>query len=115
MPHAGMADLLLALDAPAHQAGPSWVQNLVPLVALLAIFYFLLYRPQAQKQKEHEAMVQALKKDDRVVTQGGLHGRVAEVGDGTVVLDVGGKARLTFDKSAISKKLDAGNAAEAAK
>ena len=78
MSHPGMADLLLAMDAPAHAAGPSFVQNLIPLVALLAIFYFLLYRPQAQKQKEHEAMVQALKKDDRVVTQGGLHGKVAE-------------------------------------
>lgn len=114
MSHPGMADLLLAMDAPAHNAGPSFVQNLIPLVALLAIFYFLLYRPQAQKQKDHESMVKALKKDDRVVTQGGLHGRVAEVADDTVVLDVGGKGRLTFDKNAIAKKLDAG-AAEAAK
>jgi len=110
-----MADLLLAMDAPARASGPTLVQNLIPLVALLAIFYFLLYRPQAQKQKAHEAMVQALKKDDRVVTRGGLHGRVAEVGDTTVVVDVGGKARLTFEKNAIDKKVEAGNAAEAAK
>lgn len=109
-----MADLLLALDAPAAK-GPSFIEGLIPLFVLLAIFYFLLYRPQAQKQKEHDQMVQALKKDDKVVMQGGMHGRVVEVGDDTLVIDVGSKTKLTFDKSAVARKLDAGNAAEAAK
>lgn len=107
-------DLLLALDAPAP-TGPSLLEGMLPFVVLAAIFYFLLYRPQAQKQKEHEAMLAALQKDDRVVMQGGLHGTVVEVQKDTLVVEVGGKTRLTFDKTGVARKLDAGAASEAAK
>jgi preprotein translocase subunit YajC len=108
------ADLLLLLDTPAP-TGPSFLEGMLPFVVLAAIFYFLLYRPQAQKQKEHDAMVSALQKDDRVVMTGGLHGVVAEVQKDTIVVEVAGKTRLVFDKSAVGRKLDAAAATEAAK
>ena len=108
------ASLLLVMDAPAS-SGPSFVEGLLPFAVLGAIFYFLLYRPQAQKQREHETMVGALQKDDRVVMQGGLHGTVAEVNKDTITLEVAGKTRLVFDKSAVAKKIDATAVSEAAK
>lgn len=108
------AELLLLMDAPVA-SGPSFIEGMLPFAVLAAIFYFLLYRPQAAKQREHETMVAALQKDDRVVMQGGLHGTVAEVLKDTIVLEVAGKTRLVFDKSAVAKKFDAAVASEAAK
>ena|SRR5688572_4685148 len=108
------ADLLLVMDAPAA-SGPSFIEGMLPFAVLAAIFYFLLYRPQAQKQREHEAMVGAIQKDDKVVMTGGLHGTVAEVQKDTIVLEVAGKTRLVFDKSAVAKKIDAAAVSEAAK
>ncbi len=105
MPEPLMADLLLALDAPAR-SGPSMLEGIVPLLVFAAIFYFLLYRPQAKKQQEHDAMVAAIKKDDRVVMQSGLHGKVVEVGADTVVIEAGSKTRLTFDKASVARKVE---------
>lgn len=94
--------LPLTLVVPAQQAaGPSFIEGLLPFIVLAAIFYFLIYRPQANRQKEHDKMVAGLKKDDRVVMNSGLHGRITEVGDDTLVLDAGSKTRLTFDKTAV--------------
>ena len=107
------SDLLLVFDAPAPERPPWWT-GLAPFVVLGLIFYFLLYRPQAAKQAEQDKMIASLQKDDRVVMQGGLHGTVAEVGKDTIAIDVG-KTRMTFDKSAVARKLDAAVASEAAK
>lgn len=110
-----MADLVPGiLFAQAAPSGPSFVEGLLPFVALAAIFYFLIYRPQSQKQKAHETMVQALKRDDKVVLGNGLHGRIAEVSEDTIVLDVGGKTKLTFDKTAVAR-FQGDKSAEAAK
>ena len=66
----------------------SIVGALLPLILFLGIFWFLLLRPQQKKQKEHKAMVEALKKGDEVVTNGGLLGRITEVGDMFVSVEV---------------------------
>ena len=58
-------------------AGPSPVSMLLPIVGMLAIFYFLLIRPQQKRQKETQKMIQALRKGDRVVTASGMYGTVA--------------------------------------
>ncbi len=113
MPGPSLPDILVTYNAPV--AGPSLIETLLPFIVILAIFYFLIWRPQSQKARRHDAMVAALKKDDKVVTQSGLHGRVIEVHPDTVVLDVGGKTRLTFDKKSVARKADEANAAEAAK
>ncbi len=62
--------------------GPSAFGQLIPLLLIIAIMYFLLIRPQQKKAKEHQAMVAALKRGDRVITQGGLIGKVTKVKDG---------------------------------
>ena len=87
--------------APAGGA-QSALMNIVPLIFMFAIFYFLLIRPQQKKAKEHKSMLENLKKGDKVITIGGVHGKIAEMDDTTVTLDVGNQVRITFEKSAIA-------------
>ncbi len=72
-----------------------------PLVAMFAIFYFLLIRPQQKRQKKTREMQSDLKKGDKVVTIGGLHGIVDAIDEGTIVIKAGENARLTYDRAAI--------------
>ncbi len=79
--------------------------DFLPILAIVAVMYFLLWRPQMQEKKNTEDMLAALAKDDRVVTIGGVHAKVVEVGPSTVVLEIGEKTRVTFEKSAVAKKI----------
>ena len=72
---------LLANPALAQAAGPSPLSSLPLFVALIAIFYFFMIRPQQKKMKEHQAMVAALRRGDQVITQGGLVAKVTKVKD----------------------------------
>lgn len=78
--------------APAGQGGG--FTALVPLILMFAIFYFLLIRPQQKKAKEHREMVNNLKKGDRVVTSGGIHGTVTKVDEGTVTVEIAENVRV---------------------
>jgi len=75
---------------------------IVPFVLMFAVFYFLLIRPQQRKQKMKMSMLNQLKKGDKVVTIGGMHGTIQEIADDTVVLRVNDTTRITFDRSAIN-------------
>lgn len=100
------ADLLVAMDQPAARQG-DWWSMFVMMGIVFAIMYFVAWRPQQQEQKAKEAMIASLAKDDQVVTTSGLHGRVVEVQGDTLILDVGDKTRLKFDKAAVARKLGA--------
>ncbi|MBB3127092.1 preprotein translocase subunit YajC [Paenibacillus rhizosphaerae] len=82
--------------------GGGIVGLILPLVLMFAIFYFLLIRPQQKKQKTRTSMLSALKKGDKVVTIGGLHGTIMEITDDIVVLRVNDVTKLTFDRGSIS-------------
>jgi len=75
--------------------------NFIPLIFVFAVFYFLIIRPQKKKQNEHEAMVKNLKKNDEVVTSGGIHGTIVNVKDKTFVLRVDENAKIEMDKISI--------------
>ncbi|MGZ9584763.1 preprotein translocase subunit YajC [Paenibacillus marinisediminis] len=75
---------------------------LLPFVLMIAVFYFLLIRPQQKKQKQRNAMLSAIKKGDKVITIGGLHGTILELTEDTVILRVNDVTKLTFDRSSIS-------------
>jgi preprotein translocase subunit YajC len=95
--------LLMAGPANAEAAGPgSLLTSFLPLIAIVFIFYFLIIRPQNKKRKETEKMLAALKKGDRVVTIGGLHGTVQSVRDTTVIIKVDDNVKLEFLRSAVS-------------
>jgi preprotein translocase subunit YajC len=73
----------------------------VPLILMFAIFYFLLIRPQQKKAKEHQAMINALKKGDRVITSGGIHGRITSVDDTTITLEIAEKVKIKVSRGNI--------------
>ena len=72
------------------------------LVAIFVIFYFFMIRPQNKKRKELQNMRESLKKGDSVVTIGGIHGKVVEVKETTIVLSVDTNTKIKVDKSSVS-------------
>jgi preprotein translocase subunit YajC len=83
------------------QANP--LLAMLPFLLMFVVFYFLLIKPQKKRQKEHQTMVEALKKGDKVVTTGGILGTVFGVKDKTLILKVGeGETKIEFLKSAVS-------------
>lgn len=73
-----------------------------PLIAMFAILYFLLIRPQQRRTKARNQMLRVLKKGDKVTTIGGLHGTIIEITDDIVVLKVNDATKLTFDRSSVN-------------
>lgn len=86
---------------------------IVPFVIMFAVFYFLLIRPQKKKQQTRNGMLNALKKGDKIVTIGGLHGTIVELTDDTVVLRVNDVTKLTFDRNSISHSTSTSSSSEA--
>lgn len=78
------------------------VSTFVPFVLIIAIFYFFLIRPQNKKQKETEKMINALKKGDKIVTIGGIHGVVSSAKEKTVIVKVDDNCKIEFSRSAIA-------------
>lgn len=81
---------------------PSPLMQFVPLIFLFGVFYFLLIRPQQQKQKEHNAMLSKLEKNDEVITSGGVHGTIVSVGDRTVGLRIADNVKIEIEKPSIA-------------
>ena len=77
--------------------------NLFPLILIFVIFYFLLIRPQQKKAREHQKMLENLKKGDKVVTNGGLHGTIVGLTLTVVTLQVADNVRVKVDRSAIAR------------
>ncbi len=75
--------------------------GLLPLVALFAVMYFLMIRPQQKQQKERRAMLEALKKGDRAITIGGIHGTVVDLDESVVTLRIAEKVEIKLNRSAI--------------
>ena len=96
---------LFLMGQPAGAAGgqSNPLVTFLPLILVFVVFYFFMIRPQMKKQKDMNTYRTALKKGDKVVTTGGIYGRIYEVKDNYVTLDVGGDVRLKVDKSALLK------------
>ena len=92
-------------------AAGSMITTFVTFGLIILIFYFLIIRPQKKRDKEAQAMIEALKKGDKVVTIGGIHGTVITVKEHTVVIKVDDNARIEFSKSAVSSVLNKEKAA----
>lgn len=89
--------------AGAGQGGAgSLLTTLIPFALIIVIFYFFLIRPQNKKQKETQRMLDALKKGDKVITIGGIHGTVASVKENTIILKVDDGTKIEFNRSAVS-------------
>jgi preprotein translocase subunit YajC len=95
---------MIALILPIAQAQPpgGGLSFLFPLLAIFVVFYFFMIRPQARREKERQAMIEAVKKGDRVITAGGIHGTVLQVDDGSMLVQVDQNVKLRFEKNAIA-------------
>lgn len=76
--------------------------NLMPVILIFIIFYFLLLRPQKKAQAEHKKMIEGLKKNDEVITSGGIHGTIVNVKDHTVILKVDDNVKVEIQKNGIA-------------
>ena len=81
----------------------------LPLLLVFVVFYFFMIRPQMRKQKEMTSYRNSLKKGDKVITTGGIYGKIHEVKDNYVVMEVGGDIKLKVDKSALLKDSSSGD------
>lgn len=96
---------ILLMGQPASSTGGqgnTWI-SLLPLLLVFVVFYFFMIRPQMKKQKEMTSYRSSLKRGDKVVTTGGIYGRVQEVKDNHILMDVGGDVKLKVDKNALLK------------
>lgn len=82
--------------------GPGAMSNLVMILLIIVVFYFFMIRPQMRKSKQEKLFKESLLKGDKVVTIGGLHGRIVEVNDTTFMIEVDHNIKVRVEKSAIS-------------
>ncbi len=96
---------LLAMAPPqGGEQGGGTMQMLVMFGAVILIMYFMMIRPQQKRQKEHQAMLNAIKKGDKVVTSSGMHGKVVDVDEKTALVEVAENVKIRFEKVAIASK-----------
>jgi preprotein translocase subunit YajC len=86
--------------APAAQ-GPFSLGPLVPIGCLIAVFYFMAIRPQAQRQKQLDALIKSVKTGDKIVTSSGIHGLVSNVKETTLIVKIADNVKIELDKSCI--------------
>ena len=98
-----MGSLAYAQEGAA--AGPGPLVSFLPLMLIFAVFYFLLISPQQQKAKAHKAMLGNLKRNDEVVTAGGLYGKIVEIGETDIRLEIASNVRVRIDRSRIETLL----------
>lgn len=114
-----MTALALAIVLQAEGAAPappSPFGFLMPMVLIFGIFYLLLIRPQQKRQREHEAMLKAVARGDRVVTTGGIHGLVVGESEEVLTLEVASagkeRVRIKVDRRGIDRVLEKGRGGE---
>jgi preprotein translocase subunit YajC len=96
-----MLDIAYAQTVPGI-GGPGQMLSFLPLILIFVIFYFLLIRPQQKKAKQHQEMLGKLKKNDEVMTSGGIYGKVMALADNVVTLEVAPNVRIRVNRPQIS-------------
>ena len=96
-----MTQLHIFLQASPASEGVSFF---LPMILILFVFYFFMIRPQINKQKEENKFRSEIKKGDKIVTIGGLHGKVNNVKENVIILEIGENQRITVDINSISRE-----------
>lgn len=94
-----MYSLFMSMPAQEGATNP-WVQ-LMPFALIIVVFYFFMIRPQMKRQKELRKYREALKKGDKIVTTGGIYGKVSEIKEDKVIMEISENVKITIDKSAV--------------
>lgn len=90
------------MGQPANDGGGSMVTTLMMFALIGLIFYFMIIRPQSKRQKERQKMLDAMKKGDKIVTSGGVHGKIIAMEDKTVLIEIADNVKVKVEKSAVS-------------
>lgn len=96
-----MNNLLFVIAA--QQTNP--LMTFLPLVLIMVVFYFFMIRPQMKRQKELQKFRSALQKGDKVVTTGGMYGRIVEIKDNIIFLEIAPNVKVKVDKSVVLKDI----------
>lgn len=91
----------ILLFAPQGDGNGGGTMGIVMIVALIAVFYFFMIRPQNKKQKEIRQFRENMQKGDKVITAGGIHGKIKEIKDNVIVLQVDDNVKITIDKAMV--------------
>ena len=102
----------MAQAAPAANAGPAGLEGLILPIGLIVILYFFMIRPQMKRQKEQKALVESLAKGDEVQTEGGIMGKIANLGDNFVQLEVADGVEIKVRRTSVSAVMPKGTLKE---
>ena len=92
--------ILMFMPTEGEEGGG--LMSFLPLLLIIVVFYFFFIRPQMKKSKDQRKFRESLSKGDKIVTIGGIHGRIAELKDNTVVLEISNQVKIVIDRSAIA-------------
>jgi preprotein translocase subunit YajC len=104
-----MDGIAWAQGGGAAPAAPGPLVNLLPIALMFVILYFLMIRPQQKRAREHETMVQNLKRGDDVVTSGGIHGRIQAIADKVLTVEIAPNVRIRLDRDQVASVLRGGS------
>jgi len=103
-----LIETAMAQAAGAGAAQPNFLVQMAPLALLFVVFYFLMIRPQTKRAKEHREMLSKLQSGDEVVTSGGLLGRITDVGETFVSVEVASGVTIKVQKAQVSQLMPKG-------
>jgi preprotein translocase subunit YajC len=96
-----LMNVILMMPPKEGQQGSSSTQFLIMMLLIFVVFYFFMIRPQVKRQKEMKNFREGLKKGDKIVTTGGIYGKIAEINDNIITIEIEDKVKMKVDKSAI--------------
>ena len=91
----------ILLQAPAAPGAPSMLMQLIPFVLIIVVFYFFMIRPQMKKQKELKNFRDSLQKGQKIVTNGGIYGKITDIQETTVSIEIAENVTVKIDKAAV--------------
>jgi len=97
--------LAYAMGPTPGGGGASSIMSFLPIILIFVVFYFLLIRPQQKRAKEHRALLSNLKEGDKVLTNGGIIGRITGIRDDEITVEISDKVRVKFARGSITQVL----------
>lgn len=99
-----MNQMLILMAQPQGAQGGNPIMQFLPLIAIVVVFYFFMIRPQMKKAKDQKKYIEALKKGDKILTIGGVYGKIVEVrDDATIIMEVEDGSKMKISKNAVSQ------------
>ena len=93
---------VILMAPPAAGSNPNPVMQFLPLILIGIVFYFFMIRPQTKKMKDQKNFIEAIKKGDKVVTIGGIHGKIADINEDTYLIEIENGVKMKIDKVSVS-------------